>query len=54
MPALTPIRIIIFPHRARPIAIASVPVRRLWPLVASVAVGLAAAGLALLIAGGGR
>lgn len=54
MPAMTPIRIITFPRRPRPIAIASVPGRPLWPLVASVAVGLAAAGLALLIAGGGR
>lgn len=54
MPALTPIRIVTFPRRPRPIAIASVPARRLWPLAASVAVGLAAAGLAMLIAGGGR
>lgn len=54
MPTLSPIRIISFPRRPRPIAIASLPARPLWPLVASVAIGLAAAGLAMLIAGGGR
>lgn len=54
MSALSPIQTIRFPHRARPIAIASPGPRPLWPLVASVAIGIAAAGLALLIVGGGR
>jgi hypothetical protein len=49
MPTLSPIQIIHLPHHSRPIAVASLPPRPLWPLVASVAVGLA-----LLIAGGGR